>query len=100
MADQECRRDWADQGNAYSWDDIVGLAEREAPLRSIIDPDAPEFFHPGGMEEKIGTSASGPASRSRKRQDRSPAASMSRWRSSTAGRLRGWRRSRAHDWIR
>lgn len=50
---QECRRDWASEGKNYSWDEIVGLAEREQPLRSIIDPDSPEFFNAGGMEEKI-----------------------------------------------
>lgn len=50
---QECRRDWANKGQSYSWDEIVGLAGQEQPLRSIIDPDSPEFFSAGGMEDKI-----------------------------------------------
>ncbi len=50
---QECRRDWANKGQTYSWDEIVGLAGQEQPLRSIIDPDSPEFFNAGGMEDKI-----------------------------------------------
>ena len=50
---QECRRDWAAEGHSYSWDDIVAMAEPEQPFRSIIDPDSPEFFSAGGMEDKI-----------------------------------------------
>ncbi len=50
---QECRRDWIKAGRKYSWDEIVQLAEAEQPLRSIIDPDYPEFFNAGNMEKKI-----------------------------------------------
>lgn len=50
---QECRRDWAAEGKTYSWDEITGLAGQEQPLRSIINPDSPEFFSAGGMEDKI-----------------------------------------------
>ena len=50
---QECRRDWAREGKKYSWDEIVKLAEAEAPLRSVIDPDDPPFFSAGSMEKKI-----------------------------------------------
>lgn len=50
---QECRRYWIKEGKNYSWDDIVEMAAREEPLRSIVDPDSPEFFGVGGMEEKI-----------------------------------------------
>lgn len=52
---QECRRGWARAGRRYSWDEIVSMAEAEPPLRSIIDPDAPEFFGAGNMEQKIRT---------------------------------------------
>ncbi len=50
---QECRRDWAKAGRKYGWDEIVRLAEKEQPFRSIIDPDYPEFFNAGDMEQKI-----------------------------------------------
>jgi len=50
---QECRREWAKEGTRLSWDEIVRLAEREAPFRSIVDPDDAPFFSPGNMREKI-----------------------------------------------
>ena len=50
---QECRRDWARAGSSYSWDQIVDLAREAAPLRSVIDTDAPEFYAGGDMEKKI-----------------------------------------------
>ncbi len=50
---QECRRDWVKSGNSLSWDDIVLLAEKAAPLRSIIDPDHASFFGIGNMQQKI-----------------------------------------------
>ena len=50
---QECRRNWIKEGKSYSWDEIVQMAEKEVPLRSIIDPDYPAFFSAGNMEKKI-----------------------------------------------
>ena len=50
---QECRRDWIKNGNDISWDDVVKEARNAEPLRSIIDPDAPEFYAGGNMEKKI-----------------------------------------------
>ena len=50
---QECRRDWGKAGNPYSWDELVALAERAEPFRSLIDPDHPAFFTAGHMEQKI-----------------------------------------------
>ena len=50
---QECRRDWIKAGTKYSWDEIVQMAQQEQPLRSIIDPDYPDFFSAGNMEKKI-----------------------------------------------
>lgn len=50
---QECRRDWIKAGCSYSWDDLVVLATRAEPFRSIIDPDHPSFFAAGNMEQKI-----------------------------------------------
>ena len=50
---QECRRDWQKEGKDLSWDDIVNEARGAAPLRSIIDTDAPEFYAGGDMVRKI-----------------------------------------------
>ena len=50
---QECRRDWLRNGMDISWDDVVNLAKEAQPLRSIIDPDSPEFYAGGNMEQKI-----------------------------------------------
>jgi rhamnulokinase len=50
---QECRRDWIKGGMDISWDDVVKLAREAEPLRSIIDPDSPEFYAGGNMEKKI-----------------------------------------------
>jgi len=50
---QECRRDWIKNGTDISWDGVVEQARAAQPLRSIIDPDAPEFYAAGQMEQKI-----------------------------------------------
>ena len=50
---QECRRDWLASGIEISWDQVVALAKEAEPLRSIIDPDSPEFYDGGNMEKKI-----------------------------------------------
>ncbi len=50
---QECRRDWIKNGINISWDGVVIEAQKAEPLRSIIDPDAPEFYAGGNMEKKI-----------------------------------------------
>lgn len=50
---QECRRDWLKNGMDISWDGVVMEAQKAEPLRSIIDPDAQEFYAGGNMEKKI-----------------------------------------------
>ena len=50
---QECRRDWLKNGIDISWDDVVNEARKAEPLRSIINPDSPEFYAGGNMEKKI-----------------------------------------------
>ncbi len=50
---QECRRDWIKNGLNISWDEVVEQARQAQPLRSIIDPDSPEFYDGGNMEKKI-----------------------------------------------
>jgi rhamnulokinase len=50
---QECQRQWEQEGRAYTWPELVALAEAAAPRRSIVDPDAPEFLAPGDMPTAI-----------------------------------------------
>ena len=52
---QECRREWAQNGNRPSWDEIVAAASDSEAFRSIVDPDYPPFFSPGDMIGKIQT---------------------------------------------
>ena len=50
---QECRRIWARGGRDYSWQQLTQLAERAAPLRSLIDPDDGCFLAPDDMPAEI-----------------------------------------------
>ena len=50
---QERRRDWIKNGVNISWDGVVLEAQKAEPLRSIINPDSPEFYAGGNMEQKI-----------------------------------------------
>ncbi|QJD82197.1 rhamnulokinase [Cohnella herbarum] len=50
---QECKREWDEKGNELSFPELVRLAEQAAPFRSLIHPDDPRFFAPGGMVDKI-----------------------------------------------
>jgi rhamnulokinase len=46
---QECRRAWEKAGHAYSYDELVKLAEAAPPFASLVDPDAPAFLLPPNM---------------------------------------------------
>jgi rhamnulokinase len=50
---QECRREWARQGQEYSYADLAGLAAQAPALRSLINPNDPRFLKPGNMPEKV-----------------------------------------------
>ena len=50
---QECRRTWAREGEALSYDDLTKMAAGADPLRCIIDPDSGEFMKPGDMPSRI-----------------------------------------------
>lgn len=50
---QECRRDWIKNGIDITWNGVVNEARKAEPLRSIINPDSPEFYAGGNMEKKI-----------------------------------------------
>jgi len=48
---QECRRAWALEGRAYSYEELSKLAAAAPPSRTLIDPDA--FVQPDRMPERI-----------------------------------------------
>ena len=50
---QECRRTWAAEGQALSWDDIVRHAAAARPFVAQIDVDAHDFLAPGDMPARI-----------------------------------------------
>ena len=50
---QECRRIWENQGHAFSFTDLVRMAEAAPALASFIDPDHPDFMAPGDMPARI-----------------------------------------------
>ncbi len=50
---QECRRQWADEGREYSYEDLARMAEAAAPATSFVDPDHHSFLAPGAMPDRI-----------------------------------------------
>jgi rhamnulokinase len=46
---QECRREWARHGQAYSYDELVALAEAAPAFEALIVPGDPCFLPPGDM---------------------------------------------------
>ncbi len=50
---QECRRAWAQQGQALSWDELNHLSAAAPSRQAWIDPDDPAFQAPGDMPEAI-----------------------------------------------
>ncbi len=50
---QESRRQWIREGKEYGFGELEKLAEKEPPLRSLIDPDAPEFTPAGDIPGRI-----------------------------------------------
>jgi rhamnulokinase len=50
---QECRRSWAREGQGYSYEDLIRLAEAAPAGGSLLDPDHPTFLPPGDMPARI-----------------------------------------------
>ena len=50
---QECKRQWALDGEDLDYAGIDELAKEADPFTAFIDPDDPSFASPGGMPEKI-----------------------------------------------
>jgi rhamnulokinase len=50
---QECRREWAKQGQEYSYDELTKMAMEAEPLKCLIYPNAQRFWKANDMPEKI-----------------------------------------------
>ena len=46
---QECRRAWEREGTAYSYDELMRLAEAAPPFASVVNPDDDSFILPANM---------------------------------------------------
>ena len=51
---QECRRSWQQAGREYDWAAMIAQAAAATPLRSLINPDHPDFVAPVDMPTAIG----------------------------------------------
>jgi sugar (pentulose or hexulose) kinase len=50
---QECKREWAEYGQYYTYDDLTRLAESATAFKAFVNPADPLFLHPGKMAERI-----------------------------------------------
>ncbi|MCA9162014.1 MAG: rhamnulokinase family protein [Pirellulaceae bacterium] len=50
---QQSRRSWSMAGRDYGWTELVRMAEKAPPLRSLIDPDHADFVAPVDMPTAI-----------------------------------------------
>jgi rhamnulokinase len=50
---QECRREWAAEGQKFDYSTLTRLAAEATPFASLIHPGAERFIAPGGMPDKI-----------------------------------------------
>ncbi|MCL4545525.1 MAG: rhamnulokinase [Chloroflexi bacterium] len=50
---QECQRQWQRHGLRAEWGDLLTWAASAPPLRSVVDPDAPDFTLPEDMPSAI-----------------------------------------------
>lgn len=50
---EQCLKEWKAAGTAYSYPDIVALADEAQPFRTLIDPDDASFAHPESMVAAI-----------------------------------------------
>jgi rhamnulokinase len=50
---QECQRCWSRDGTPYTWTELESMACEAQPMRSLIDPDAPDFLNPSDMRVAI-----------------------------------------------
>lgn len=50
---EQCRKEWEKCGRSHSYPDIVALANKAKPFRSIINPDDAQFSNPQSMTDAI-----------------------------------------------
>jgi rhamnulokinase len=50
---QECQRQWQREGQVFTWSELVAQARGAPVLRSLVDPDAPEFLNPSDMPSAL-----------------------------------------------
>jgi rhamnulokinase len=50
---QQCRASWQAQGHAYSYSELVAMAQSAPPLRSFIAPDDHRFLAPGDHSSHV-----------------------------------------------
>lgn len=50
---QEARRQWEREGRSYTWAELLAAAEEAPAFRSLVNPDAPDFFEPSNMVDTI-----------------------------------------------
>jgi rhamnulokinase len=50
---EQCRRKWKQDGNDFTWPDLVKQAEASRPLASLVNPDAACFVAPKDMPQAI-----------------------------------------------
>ena len=50
---QECRKQWARDGNEYSYEELARLAKDAPSAGALVDPDHPAFLAPGNMVSRV-----------------------------------------------
>jgi rhamnulokinase len=50
---QQCRATWLHEGKNYTYEDLVRLAEKASPLKSIVDVDDSRFFAAGNHPQAV-----------------------------------------------
>jgi rhamnulokinase len=50
---QRCQKDWAAEGETFSYTELVEMARQAPPFRCWIDPDDPVFLNPPSMPAAI-----------------------------------------------
>jgi rhamnulokinase len=50
---QQCKRSFESEGQKLSYEELLRLAERSAPFRSLVDPDHSDFLSPADMPAAI-----------------------------------------------
>ncbi|MDF2568021.1 MAG: rhamnulokinase, partial [Oscillospiraceae bacterium] len=50
---QEIRAYYREEGHKYNYAELEAMAQNEEPFSFLIDVDAPQFFEPGNMPQKI-----------------------------------------------